>query len=106
MLIEAEHRWSCGRCTQVAVTRSPEPHSRLHTCAGLGGITAPLVREGTRCKVTAVEREDYVGSELVQRDQDSRPMMSVVTDYPDGRRDCVVLAPTAVSNGRATGVHG
>lgn len=106
MLIEAEHRWTCEHCTQRAVTREHGAHTRLHTCAGLGGITAPLVREGTRCRVTALEREDYVGGELVQRNQDGRPIMSVVTDYPDGRRDCVVLAPTAVSNGRATGVHG
>lgn len=103
MLIEAEHRWSCGHCTQTAVTRSPEQHTRLHICAGLGGITAPLVREGTRCRVTTVEREDYIGRELVQRNADGRPIMSVVTDHADGRRDCVILAPTAVCEGSAHG---
>ena len=56
---------------------------------------APLVEEGVRVQVTAVEREDYVGSELAQTDDNGRPMMAVRTDYEDGRNDTVVLAPTA-----------
>jgi len=55
---------------------------------------APLVPEGTACKVEAVERGDYVGKELVQTDGRGRPVMAVVTTRDDGQ-DCTVFAPTA-----------
>jgi hypothetical protein len=82
------------------VTREAEPHTRFHACAGLAGLTAPMVPARQRCKVEAVEREDFIGSEDVQFDGNGRPIMSVITTRDDGT-DLVVYAPTAHGSGRA-----
>lgn len=87
--------WHCPNCPQTAVSRETEPHTKFHSCPGLRGLTAPMVREGDDVRVEALEREDYVGAEDVQRDVDGRPVSAVVTTYADGRNDCVVFAPTA-----------
>ena len=94
MLLQRETRWECPNCTVTDVTFIGQPHSRFHTCAGLLGLTAPLVPVGTSCKVEALDREDYVNGELVQCDGSGRPKMSVVTTRDDGC-DCAVLATTA-----------
>lgn len=73
---------------------------RFHACRGLKGLIGPLHPEGTACKVERIDRDDYVGQELVQHDGDGRPTMSVVTTRDDGM-DCIVLAPTAQANGEA-----
>ncbi len=89
-----EQRWSCPNCTAEEVTRQVEPHTRFHACRGLRGLTAPMVPTGTRCKVVAHEREDYIGDEDVQYDGNGRPVMSVETVREDGN-DLAVFAPTA-----------
>src|SRR5262245_21446127 len=94
MNLTPEHRWSCPNCTATHVTHESEPHTPFHPCAGLRGLTAPFVPEGTSCKVDATERGDWVGQELVATDSEGRPVMSVVTTRDDGQ-DCVVLAPAA-----------
>lgn len=71
-----------------------EPHTPFHNCWGLRGIMAPFVPDRTRCKIIAVEREDYVGREDVRLDGEGRPVMAVVTLRDDGQ-DCTVFAPTA-----------
>jgi hypothetical protein len=86
--------WGCPNCDLKQVTKESNPHTRFHSCKGLKGITAPMVEAGTKCKVEAVEREDYVGYEDVQMDSDNRPIMAVVTTRDDGQ-DCAVLAPLA-----------
>ena len=58
------------------------------------GLTAPLAPEGLACKVERHDREDYVGTELVQTDLEGRPGQSVETTRDEGT-DLVVLAPTA-----------
>lgn len=93
-LLSIVHSWECPNCDQTDVTREHRPHSRFHKCAGLNGLTAPFVAAGTRCKVEAVERGDWVGKELVQTDDDGRPFMAIVTTRDDGQ-DCAVLAPCA-----------
>ena len=95
-LLNVEHRWTCPNCTHTDITHEPEPHSRMHPCRGLKGLTAPMVPAGTAAKVQAVERGDYVGSELVQTDGDGRPVMAVVTTRDDGQ-DCTVYAPSATA---------
>jgi hypothetical protein len=55
-----------------------------------------MVPAGTRCKVEAVEREDYINGDLVQVDGRGRPVMSVITTRDDGQ-DCTVYAPTALA---------
>jgi hypothetical protein len=60
----------------------------------MAGLTAPMVREGERVKVSTVEREDYIGDEVVTRDGNGRPIMSVVVEREDGT-DVSVFAPAA-----------
>lgn len=93
LVLNGEQRWSCPNCAATDVT-SGEPN-RFHPCAGLAGLLAPMVLDGTDCRVRAVVREDYVGREDVRYDGDGRPVMSVLTEYGDGRTDCVVFAPAA-----------
>jgi hypothetical protein len=80
------------------VTHEAQPHTRFHACRGLKGLTAPMVPEGTRCEVKAVEREDYVGKEIVTVDGDNRPVMAVETVRDDGN-DVAVFAPCATPSG-------
>lgn len=94
-----EVRWECPNCSVTDVTHEAEPHTRFHGCRGLRGLTAPMVQAGTRCKVEAVERGDWVGKELVQVDGNGRPVMAVVTTRDEGL-DCAVLAPCAVGSVR------
>jgi hypothetical protein len=68
----------------------------MHECRGLKGLTAPMVPAGTRCKVEAVEREDYVGRGLVNTDGEGRPVMAVVTTRDDGN-DVAVYADCATA---------
>lgn len=90
-------RWECPNCPARDVTKTAGPHTRFHACTGLGGLTAPMVEEGTRVKVTARERDDYIGTEDVQYDANGRPVAQVITERPDGSSDVIVLAPTAHS---------
>lgn len=90
-------RWYCPNCTLTDVTHESRPHSRMHACAGLAGLTAPMVPAGTRAKVEAVPREDYVGRDVPHRDMDGNVVMAVRTTRDDGE-DVAVLAPTASMN--------
>jgi hypothetical protein len=94
--LRAEHRWTCPNCDAVRVTRELDAHTPFHPCAALAGFSAPMVPAGTRCKVTALERDDYIGGELVQRDGNGRPIMAIVTTRDDGE-DRAVYAPTATT---------
>jgi hypothetical protein len=98
--LASERRWECPNCELTDVTHEAIPHTRFHNCPGLAGLTAPMVPAGTRCKVEAVERGDYVRDQLVQTDGDGRPVMSVVTTRDDGT-DAAVFAPTATVNLRS-----
>lgn len=93
-------RWECHHCSFTDCTREVEPHSRFHHCAGLG-ITAPMVPEGTRARVVAHERDDYINGDLVRFNDDGRPIASITTEYPDGHQDCVVFAATAQTGSSA-----
>lgn len=96
LLTPPESRWECPNCDQTDVTREAQPHSRMHTCPGARGMTVPYVPAGTKAKVVLREREDYVGRELVQTDQDGRPVMSAVITRDDGE-DAVIYAPCATA---------
>ncbi len=96
VLLTPEQRWACPNCDLEQVTHEADPHTRFHACRGLRGITAPMLPAGTRAKVEAVERGDWVGKELVQTDGEGRPVMAVVTTRDDGQ-DCAVLAPLATA---------
>lgn len=84
-LLEAWQDWECPNCHLTERTRPLPPNaSRFHTCPRLHGLTAPLVRAGTDCKVTAEEREDYLGEEIQATGDDGRPYMAVRTTRRDG----------------------
>jgi hypothetical protein len=95
-MLVREHRWECPNCTVTDVTHRTEPHTQFHDCAGLKGLTAPMVEVGVRAKVAAVERGDYIGGEMVTVDGDGRPVMAVETTRDDGT-DLAVFAPCATA---------
>ena len=99
-ILAPEQRWECPNCTTAHVTHEPRPHTPFHTCRGLKGLTAPFVPAGTKAKVEAAEREDYIAGDLVATDGDNRPVMAVVTTRDTGQ-DCAVLAPCATATGEA-----
>lgn len=92
MLITAERRWACPNCTLEKITT--RPGVVFHPCRGLRGLNAPMVVAGTRCKVEARERDDYIGASSPQFDGEGRPVMSIVTTRDDGQ-DATMLAPSA-----------
>jgi hypothetical protein len=89
-----EHRWACPQCGIEHVSHDARPHTPLHRCRALAGLSAPMVPAGVRAELRPVLRDDYVGGELVQVDGDGRPVMAVVTVRDDGQ-DVHILAPTA-----------
>lgn len=89
-----EQKWYCPNCSATDITKEVKPHTRFHACSALAGMTAPFIPLGVGCKVEAVEREDFIGSDDVQVDGNGRPIMAVVTTRDDGT-DRIVFAPTA-----------
>lgn len=96
LLEPAVHHWYCPNCHFTDVTREVRPHSRFHVCPKLRGLTAPMLPANMKAKVEAKEREDYVKNEMVQTDENGRPVMSIVTTRDEGT-DAMVFAPTAVA---------
>lgn len=100
-ILNPEHRWGCPSCGGMHVTHEARPHVPMHPCPALNGLTAPFAEiTGTELDLRtvrhrAVDREDYVGNELVQTDNTGRPVMAVVTERSDGSNDTTVYAPTA-----------
>lgn len=92
VLLDQERRWVCPNCAHTRVTRGAGRQAVIHTCPGLRGLIAPLVQEGVKCRVVAVERDDYVRGDTPQTDANGRPVMSVVTIRDNGQ-DCMILAP-------------
>jgi hypothetical protein len=88
------HHWECFSCDRLDTTHEQRPHSRMHACAGLGGMTVPFVPAGSRGEHRVNERQDYIGDELVQLNADGRPVMSIQTIREEGM-DATVYAPTA-----------
>lgn len=95
-ILRAEHRWECPNCVATKVTHEHRPHTPFHPCSGLAGLLTPFVPAGTRCKIEAVERGDYIGKELVQVDGHGRPVMNVTVTRDTGH-DCAIYAPAATA---------
>jgi len=100
-MLDPTRRWECPNCPKTDVTTKPVPN-RYHACAGMNGVMAPMIPAGQKAKVTAVERGDYIGNEQVQLAPNGRPVMSIVTERPDGSNDVMVFAPSATATGDAT----
>lgn len=89
--------WECAHtlCPSWAVTHDARiPH---HQCRYGGGLMLPLVRAGRREDLRLIEREDWIGRELVQTGPDGRPVMAAETRRDDGT-DISVYAPTATAS--------
>jgi hypothetical protein len=95
-LLRREQRWTCPNCDLTDVTYETKPHSQFHNCRGLRGLWAPMVEDGTVCKVEAKDRDDYVNGDMVTTDGEGRPVMSIVTTRDDGE-DLAVFAPCATA---------
>lgn len=94
--ILGETRFECPNCTSTLTLPAPPGKPVLHPCRGLKGLLAPMIPAGTPCKVEAVERDDYIGTDIPHYDGEGRPIMSVVTTRDDGT-DCQVMVPTATA---------
>ena len=95
VLIAPERHLSCPNCSGTLVSRDPNPaHQVFHSCPGLRGLTAPMVEDGTACKVEVVQREDYTNGDVVPRDGEGNVVMAVRTTR-DGGEDLLAFAPTA-----------
>lgn len=95
--------WWCPQCGARDQTREAGPHTRYHTCPRLRMMSVPMVPAGTKARISLHEREDYVGTERVQVDPElGRPVMSLVTERPDGSNDVEVFAPLATVGIRST----
>ena len=98
-LLEAFQDWTCPECGLAERTRPVA--NRFHPCPKLHGLTAPLVLAGTDCKLTAVERGDYLRGATQRTGDDGRPYMAVVTERADGSNDAAVFAEVAKFGGTA-----
>lgn len=95
-LIEAYQDWRCPECGLSSRTPPlPPDASQYHDCPVLHGLTAPLVRAGTDCRLVAVERQDYLNGEIQATGDDGKPYMGIRTDYADGSNDYLVNAGAA-----------
>ncbi len=90
-------RWICTKCPAESYTTELKPHTRYHRCPGMRGLSTPFTEAGVRVKVVAHDREDYVGQDIPQKDQNGRPVMSITVTRDDGE-DVYVLAPTSVAS--------
>jgi hypothetical protein len=94
-LLNVIEDWFCPNCMTSEQTKAlPPGSSRYHTCPGLHMLTAPLIRKGTQCKVTAEERADYLNGEIQATGDDGKPYMAIRTTHDD-HDDLVVNAGLA-----------
>jgi hypothetical protein len=89
--------WGCPSCDSAA--RTFDAKTPMHPCKGLAGLLAPLIPAGQKGNHVAVEREDWIGKEMVQYDGHGRPVMSIRTETEDSLSS-TVFAPTATGSVR------
>ena len=109
VLLDATKNWQCPSCGHAHMTHEARPHVPMHQCAAMSGLLAPLVEVTSRSgeldprkvRLVRVDREDYVGDEIVRTDAVGRPAMAVITERADGSNDCHAFAATASATGTA-----
>jgi hypothetical protein len=87
-----ERYWYCPNCDAEA--RTVDTALPMHNCAGIAGLTAPLIVRGVAGKTVVNDRQDYVGRDVPQTDADGKVVMSTTTVRDDGQ-DCTIYVPTA-----------
>lgn len=99
-ILSARKEWDCPNCVAQDVTDEARPHTRMHDCPGMGGLSLPMVEKsrqtgtGGVANVSTVVREDYVGEEKgLVYDDEGQPIMAAVTEYADGSNDVAVFVP-------------
>ena len=99
LLLDAPIRWwRCPSCDVTSRTQRNDVHVQYHDCAAMNGLTMPLIEtrdwddkpDGVQ---RAVEREDYVGDEILN--PLAGTTMAVRTERADGSWDQTVYAATA-----------
>jgi len=107
ILLDPTKNWQCPACDLQYVTREPRPHTPMHPCKAMHGLLAPYVEvTGTELdrravRLVRVDREDYVGGDIVRTDAEGRPASAVITERADGSNDCHAFAATASATGGA-----
>lgn len=97
VLVSYVRHWKCANgCGMTKKTDIPEPHAPLHQCYLLRGAWVPFIEEGEKAHQVINRREDYAGTDLLTRDGDGKPVMSIQTIHEDGREDCTIFAPCSV----------
>lgn len=97
ILLDGVRSWYCPRCGARAITRRADVHTEFHTCPKLLMMNAPMVLDGLAAKIELVERQDYVGQEMVQLSPERRrPVMNITITRDEGT-DAAVYAPTATA---------
>lgn len=99
------HNWACPSCGGTDRTQRAEPHTQMHECKALRGLTVPYVEvykldDKPDGQHRVLMREDYVG------DSGMPATMAVQTDHGDGSNDRTVFAPTASTGLNVLGTHG
>ncbi len=100
-LMDTRKFWHCVNCDAKAVT--VDNKIPMHPCNSKGnfsGLMIPLTIEGESVKVTANEREDFVGSEVVQTNANGIPIMSVAVETEEGQ-GLTIFAPVATASGKS-----
>lgn len=91
-ILNPRTRWECKSCRFEDETTESRPHSRMHTCLALGGLTVPMVEAGTDCVVQPVLSEDY-----------GRRVVGIETRHADGHTDFAAYAGHATVSGEGLG---
>lgn len=101
VLLDPVKHWQCPSCDLQHVTREARPHTPMHPCKKMSGLLAPFVEvtglelNKSKVRLVRVDRDDYVGKEIVRTDKEGRPARAVVTERADGSTDCHAFAGTA-----------
>ena len=66
LLNPVEHWWRCPSCDVVSRTVRSDPHTEMHNCNGMNGLSVPLVEvrnadDKPHAQHILNEREDYIG---------------------------------------------
>lgn len=94
-LIPPTQIWVCQHCSCRVQTQGLGVRTPLHPCPAHANFRLPMMAEGERGDLRLHERDDYVGREDVQTDDDGRPIARAEIVHEDGSNDVWVYAPAA-----------